>query len=88
MSNPGGLTKAYARLFERDGGTFALGDARTLVQVDGGWQVGTEHGPISARSAVVALGPWSDHVFEPLGYRIPLRAKRAITCITGPRARR
>ena len=76
VSNPGGLTKAYARLFERDGGTFALGDARTLVQVDGGWQVGTEHGPISARSAVVALGPWSDHVFEPLGYRIPLRAKR------------
>ncbi|RQT03186.1 FAD-binding oxidoreductase [Burkholderia contaminans] len=76
VSSPGGLTKAYARLFERDGGTFALGDARTLVQVDDGWQVGTEHGPISARSAVVALGPWSDHVFEPLGYRIPLRAKR------------
>jgi D-amino-acid dehydrogenase len=25
---------------------------------------------------VVALGPWSDKVFEPLGYRIPLRAKR------------
>jgi D-amino-acid dehydrogenase len=76
VSSPGGLTKAYARLFERDGGTFVLGDAKTLVQVDGGWQVGSEHGPISARSAVVALGPWSDHVFAPLGYRIPLRAKR------------
>jgi D-amino-acid dehydrogenase len=25
---------------------------------------------------VVALGPWSDTVFAPLGYRIPLRAKR------------
>ncbi|MEY1592361.1 NAD(P)/FAD-dependent oxidoreductase [Burkholderia sp. Bmkn7] len=76
VSSPGGLTKAYARLFERDGGTFVRGDAKTLVHVEDGWQVGTEHGPISARSAVVALGPWSDHVFAPLGYRIPLRAKR------------
>lgn len=76
VSSPGGLTKAYARLFERDGGTFVHGDATTLVQVDGGWQVRSEHGPISARSAVVALGPWSDQVFAPLGYRIPLRAKR------------
>ncbi|AKM00479.1 NAD(P)/FAD-dependent oxidoreductase [Burkholderia pyrrocinia] len=76
VSSPGGLTKAYARLFERDGGTFVLGDAKTLAQVDDGWRVSTEHGPISARSAVVALGPWSDHVFAPLGYRIPLRAKR------------
>jgi len=76
VSSPGGLTKAYARLFERDGGTFVLGDAKTLTQVDGGWRVSTEHGPISARSAVVALGPWSDQVFAPLGYRIPLRAKR------------
>ncbi|QRR09290.1 FAD-binding oxidoreductase [Burkholderia sp. MS455] len=76
VSSPGGLTKAYARLFERDGGTFVLGDAKTLTQVDGGWRVSTEDGPISARSAVVALGPWSDQVFAPLGYRIPLRAKR------------
>ncbi|WP_321820011.1 MULTISPECIES: FAD-binding oxidoreductase [unclassified Burkholderia] len=76
VSSPGGLTKAYARLFERDGGTFVRGDATTLAQVRDGWQVDTEHGPIAARSAVVALGPWSDHVFAPLGYRIPLRAKR------------
>ncbi|RQR55143.1 FAD-binding oxidoreductase [Burkholderia sp. Bp9140] len=76
VSSPGGLTKAYARLFEREGGTFVLGDATTLAQVRDGWQVDTEHGPISARSAVVALGPWSDHVFAPLGYRIPLRVKR------------
>ncbi|MGC2946882.1 NAD(P)/FAD-dependent oxidoreductase [Burkholderia ambifaria] len=76
VSSPGGLTKAYARLFERDGGTFVHGDATTLAQVRDGWQVDTEHGPISARSAVIALGPWSDHVFAPLGYQIPLRAKR------------
>ncbi|WP_175688820.1 NAD(P)/FAD-dependent oxidoreductase [Burkholderia anthina] len=76
VSSPGGLTKAYARLFERDGGTFLSGDATTLAQVHDGWQVDTAHGPVSAKSVVVALGPWSDHVFAPLGYRIPLRAKR------------
>ncbi|MBR8300020.1 FAD-binding oxidoreductase [Burkholderia dolosa] len=76
VSNPGGLTKAYARLFEREGGAFAHGDAMTLAQVRDGWQVVTDHGPIAARAAVVALGPWSDRVFAPLGYRIPLRVKR------------
>ncbi|RQS10369.1 FAD-binding oxidoreductase [Burkholderia sp. Bp9002] len=76
VSNPGGLTKAYARLFEREGGTVVRGDATTFAQVRDGWCVDTEHGRIAARSAVVALGPWSDQVFAPLGYRIPLRAKR------------
>jgi D-amino-acid dehydrogenase len=76
VSSPGGLTKAYARLFECDGGTFALGDATTLEHEDDGWSVETAHGRIAARSVVVALGPWSDQVFGPLGYRIPLRAKR------------
>ncbi|RQS70101.1 FAD-binding oxidoreductase [Burkholderia sp. Bp8963] len=76
VSNPGGLTKAYARLFEREGGTFVLGDATTLEQVRDGWSVDTADGRIAARQAVVALGPWSDHVFAPLGYRIPLRTKR------------
>jgi D-amino-acid dehydrogenase len=31
---------------------------------------------IEAREAVVALGPWSDDVFRPLGYNIPLAVKR------------
>jgi D-amino-acid dehydrogenase len=42
----------------------------------GAWTVETSSGRISARDVVVALGPWSDQVFAPLGYRIPLRAKR------------
>jgi len=76
VSNPGGLTKAYARLFEQNGGVFLHGDATTLAQAGEGWSVETASGRIAAREAVVALGPWSDQVFAPLGYRIPLRAKR------------
>ena len=34
------------------------------------------NGAIVAREIVVALGPWSDLVFGPLGYSIPLAVKR------------
>jgi D-amino-acid dehydrogenase len=77
VSDPGGLAKAYAALFRRKGGRFLTGDARTLQQTsDGRWRVATEEGPVTAREAVVALGPWSDLVFAPLGYSIPFAVKR------------
>ena len=74
--DPGGLAKAYAALFQRKGGRFLAGDARTLEQVAGGWRVAGSGGAAVAREAVVALGPWSDLVFRPLGYSIPLNVKR------------
>ena len=63
---------ARAALFTRKGGRFVVADARTLRQESGGWRVDG----VSAREAVVALGPWSDQVFRPLGYSIPLGIKR------------
>ena len=38
-----------------------------------------------AREAVVALGPWSDQVFRPLGYAIPLGVKRGYHLHLAPR---
>lgn len=76
VMNPGALVKGYARLFEAGGGTFLTGDAATLRASDDAWTIETKNGVISAKEVVLALGPWSDTVFEPLGYRIPLRAKR------------
>ncbi len=76
VSDPGGLVRAYAALFEAEGGRFVRGDARSLTQSRTGWQVETDDGPLAARDVVVALGPWSDAVFGPLGYRIPLGIKR------------
>jgi D-amino-acid dehydrogenase len=75
VSDPGGLAKAYATLFKRKGGRFLAGDARTLQQANG-WRVNVEQGAVTAREAVVALGPWSDLVFGRLGYSIPLSVKR------------
>jgi D-lysine oxidase len=72
IADPGALAQAYAALFIRKGGRFVVADARTLTQEPGGWRVNGA----AAREAVVALGPWSDLVFRPLGYSIPLGVKR------------
>jgi D-amino-acid dehydrogenase len=76
VPDPGGLAKAYAALFARKGGRFLVGDARTLAPQGGGWRIAGANGAIAAREIVVALGPWSDQVFRPLGYSIPLAVKR------------
>jgi D-amino-acid dehydrogenase len=40
---------------------------------------------LRAREAVVALGPWSDQIFGPLGYSIPLGVKRGYHLHLAPR---
>ena len=75
-SDPGLLTKAYAHLFTHRGGRFLKGDARQLDSNPSGWSLVADKGSIEAREVVVALGPWSDDVFRPLGYQIPLAVKR------------
>jgi len=72
-SDPHALVNGYARHFEALGGRFLRGDARTLRPA---WAVTTEAGTISARSVVIALGPWSEQITRGLGYRLPLWVKR------------
>ena len=76
VPDPGGLVKAYAALFGRKGGRYMVGDARTLEASGNRWRVSTAEGPVTAREVIVALGAWSDQVFRPLGYSIPLQVKR------------
>jgi D-amino-acid dehydrogenase len=85
VPDPGALAKAYAALFRRKGGRFVVGDARTLEQAGGRWRVNGPEGGASAREVVVALGPWSDLVFRPLGYSIPLGIKRGYHLHLAPR---
>ncbi len=74
--DPQGLTRSYAALFLARGGRLEKGDARSLAQSGATWTVNTESGPLMARLAVVALGPWSDEVARPLGLRLPFFVKR------------
>lgn len=76
VPDPGAVAKGYADLFVQRGGRFLRGDARTLRQGNGEWTLEAESGTVTTKEVVLALGPWSDDVFRPLGYRIPLAVKR------------
>jgi D-amino-acid dehydrogenase len=76
VSDPAGVCRAYARLFEDRGGKILRGEARTLEHKSQSWRVQTASGPIAAPAVVVALGPWSDVVLRAYGYSIPLGVKR------------
>src|ERR1041384_716774 len=75
LSNPLMVTRAYAARLAALGGVVIKGDARSLHRADGKWRVDTESGPVDAENAVVALGPWSPDVLEPLAIRVPLGTK-------------
>src|SRR3954462_2285715 len=76
VSDPLAVTKAYATRFVALGGVLLTGDARTLRRAGAGWQVDTQEGPLEAAEAVLALGPWTPDLLDPLGLRLPLAVKR------------
>lgn len=85
IPDPGALAKAYAALFVKKGGRFIAADARRLERAGANWRVPGEQGGVTARQAVIALGPWSDDIFRPLGYDIPLAVKRGYHLHLEPR---
>lgn len=76
LSNPLMVTRAYATRFSQLGGVVLTGDASTLHRADGRWRIDTDAGHLDASDVVVALGPWSLDVLEPLGVKVPLGIKR------------
>ena len=76
VADPGAVVKAYAGLFATRGGRLMQGDGGTLRQSGREWTVRTAGGPLTAPAVVIAMGPWSDDAFRPLGYRLPLGVKR------------
>ncbi|SCY98569.1 NAD(P)/FAD-dependent oxidoreductase [Microvirga guangxiensis] len=86
VPDPGGLVKGYADLFLRRGGRFVQGDALTLQQDGIEWTVCSRDSLVRAHNVVIALGPWSDAVLRPLGYRVPLVVKRGYHMHLRPQA--
>ena len=76
VRDPGALVRGYAGLLQKMGGQLVLGDALSLTQHQGHWQVITHEGTLSARQAVITLGADAGSVYEKLGYRIPMAIKR------------
>jgi len=76
VRDPGALVSAYFGLFETLGGSFVSGAAEGLVPEAGFWSSMVAGRKLTAKQAVIALGPWAPDVLEPLGYRLPLFVKR------------
>jgi D-amino-acid dehydrogenase len=76
ITNPLGVTQAYAARFAALGGVVMRGDARSLHRADGRWRVETTEGPVDGAQAVVALGPSAPEVLAPMGIKLPLGLKR------------
>lgn len=76
VHDPFALTQAYLRLFKSLGGRFQRGDGMTLREDGENWEVQTDAGPLQARDAVIAMGPWSDDLLRRLGRRLPFFVKR------------
>lgn len=76
VRDPGMLVDAYVSLFQKLGGTVAVGDARTLQSVGSSWKVQSADGAVTAPDVVLALGPWASELTRHLGYRLPLFIKR------------
>jgi D-amino-acid dehydrogenase len=76
VSDPFGVTRAYAARFGALGGLTLTGDARSLHRAGRNWRLETNEGGVDAPQVVVALGPWAGDLLEPLGLRLPLMVKR------------
>ena len=74
--DPQAVALAYLQLFQKLGGKLVQGNAATLAEDGSGWAIALPDGKISAKDAVVALGPWTDGVTRRLGYDLPLAVKR------------
>ena len=83
VDDPQALALAYLRAFERLGGRFVQGNAASLEADGPGWRLRTSQGPLAARAAVIALGPWADVLTRSTRLRFAARGKRRpITCTT------
>ncbi|MDQ8953367.1 FAD-binding oxidoreductase [Acinetobacter rudis] len=78
IRNPGGLVKAYAKLFEQRGGHFYQGNALDLQQsATAEWEIlDIKSDMIQAKEVIIALGPWSTSLTKRFGYTPPLFVKR------------
>jgi D-amino-acid dehydrogenase len=76
VDSPGAVTSAYAALFGQRGGKLAKAEIHRLLRRPEGWQVETSQDVHQADLVVVALGPWSTDLLEPLGLDPKLDVER------------
>ena len=76
VNNPAALLREYANYFVSAGGRFHQQKIQAITPTETGYQIQCDDEAIPADSVVVAMGPWSREILEPLGYKIPLAFER------------
>ena len=76
VSNPLAVTKAYAARVHAARRRDPQGRCAHAAPLRQSWRVDTDEGPVDAKEAVVALGPWAPDLLGPLGIKLPLAFKR------------
>jgi len=85
--HPGASTYAYATLAERRGGRIRVGRSAALdVRGDGVDGVVVDGRQIVAGAVLVAAGPWTPELLEPVGGRAPIAARWGVVVETEPAA--
>lgn len=73
-SDPGGLTLAYARLFQSRGGRLVQADADGLQRNGAGWRL--PGAGLEAEAVVLCFGPWTGAYLKRFGLHVPMVLKR------------
>lgn len=76
INNPLALIREYADYFTSIGGQFKQQKIRSIDPQEQGYQIQLDQQVIDTESVVVALGPWSQEILRPLGYKLPLANER------------
>jgi len=76
IDNPSALIREYTDYFISIGGQFKQQKIRSIKPQEHGYQVQLDQQVIETDSVVVALGPWSQEILRPLGYKLPLINER------------
>ena len=76
INNPPALIREYADYFISIGGQFKQQEIRSIEPQEQGYRVQLDQQVIDTDSVVVALGPWSQQILKPLGYKLPLANER------------
>ena len=76
VNNPAELLREYTNYFINAGGQFHQQKIQAITEAEEGYLVQCDDEVIQTDSVVVAMGPWSREILEPLGYKIPLVFER------------
>ena len=76
FSDPYAVVTHYANLFQSSGGCYLQADIQRLIPQSQQFTVETSQGTLETDQVVLALGPWSNTLTKPLGYRFPMAWER------------